>query len=92
MALEISRLIFPKKLTNRFPTKLETLKAFLYEKQKFSNKNLSKKETSNSIIADIVVKKIQKIYAEAGVTTIRKDLITDKVLKAYKSRISLLKV
>lgn len=90
MALEIGRLIFPKNFENRFPTKLETLRAFLYEKQSYLNENLSKKEPSNSIIADVVAKKIQKIYADAGVKTLRKDVIAKKVMKAYKSRLDLL--
>lgn len=89
MALEITRLFFPKKLKNRFPTKLETLRAFLYEKQNYSNEN--QKKSSNSIIADVVGKKIQKIYANAGVKTLRRDLIAGKVMKAYKSRLYLLK-
>lgn len=92
MAFEISRLIFPKKFSNRFPTKLETLRAFLYEKQNYSKENLSRKEPSNSVIADAVVKQIQKIYANAGVKTlVRKDIIAGKVMKAYESRLELLK-
>ncbi len=79
MAYEIARLFSPKKLTNKFPTKLETLRAFLYEKRKYSNG--SKKEPSNSIIADVVVKQIQKIYAAADVKTLRKDIIVSKVMK-----------
>lgn len=89
MALEVARLFSPKKLTQRFPTKLDTLRAILYEKRKYSNG--SKKETSQSIITDVVVKQIQKIYAAAGVKTLRKDIIASKVMKIYESRLALLK-
>lgn len=91
MALEMNRLIFPKKLCNKFPTKLDTLRAFLYERQIYLDSNLSKKNPPISIIADVVVNSIKSIYSKAGLATLRKDIIKGKVLKVYRSRNKLLK-
>lgn len=91
MSYEISRLIFPAKLTKQFPTKLETLRAFLYEKNRHSKLNATNTKSSDTIVARIIGKQIQKSYEDAGVKTVRNDIITGKVVKAYKSRLDLLK-
>lgn len=88
MASAILRLIYPKKISKQLPTKLETLRAFLYEKRKY--RKASKEELS--IIARVVAKQIKKNYSEAGIDTLRKDIIANQVMKIYNSRLDLLKV
>ena len=45
--------------------------------------NLTEKESDNDVIAEIVLKKVQQQYKLAGIPTVRKDLIRDRVIKVY---------
>lgn len=54
--------------------------------------NVKKKEPKISLIADVVTRKIQKIYSMAGIQVLRKDKIKEKIIKIYNFRKSLLKV
>ncbi len=82
----------PKPLTlNNLPSVLDVIQAFLYEKAKWMVDNRTRKEPTISIIAEIVTGKIQRIYKAAGIATIRKDKIQDKVRKTYNSRLHILK-
>lgn len=83
----------PKKLElNKIPTKLDVLRAFVYEKEKWLSKNKSKKDPGGDLIADILTDKIEKIYHTAGIKPLRKDKIKEKMLKVYQSRMNLLKI
>lgn len=83
----------PKKLTlDKLPKKLDILRAFIYEKEKWQDINRTKKYPGSSLIADILTEKIQIIYNRIGVKPLRKDKIKQKILKIYNSRMDLLKI
>lgn len=85
-------LFTPKRLPDKFPTKLETLQAFLFEKKKWMANNCRKKEPAASVIAGIVTEQIQKVYLRAGIKILQTDRIKAKVVATYKSRLDLLKI
>lgn len=91
MEMEMRFLFSPKKLSDRFPTKLEILQAFMFEKKKWMNDKSSKKEPPVSSIANLITEQIQKIYSIAGVH-LQKDRIKAKVIAIYKYRLELLRI
>lgn len=86
-------LLLPKKLKlNKLPTKLDILRAFAYEKEKWLDKNKTKKNPGSSLIADILTEKLQMSYDSIGIKTLRKDKIKQQILKIYTSRMNILKI
>lgn len=92
MEMEMRFLFSPKKLSIDFPTKLDTLKALMYEKERWMISKSSKKEPQISVIASIVTEQIKNIYSTAGINTLHKDRIKAKVIAIYKSRLELLRI
>lgn len=90
--MDVNGVVIPRKLPNKFPTRLETLQAFLFEKEKWMKDYLSQKDPPNFTIANIVAQKIQRLYLRSGIKTIEKTTINQKVMKIYRSRLSLLKI
>lgn len=91
--MEMRFLFSPKKLSDKLPTKLEILQAFLFEKQKWMINQSTKKEPPNSVVASIIREQIQKIYSNAGIENLlSKDRIKAKIIAIYKSRLDLLRI
>ncbi len=84
-------LFSPKKLPDTFPTKLDILRAFIFEKKKWMKDQSSKKEPPISIIANVITEQIQKIYLATG-TQLQKDRVKAKIITIYKSRLELLRI
>ncbi|CAI5783275.1 Hypothetical predicted protein [Podarcis lilfordi] len=74
------------------PTELDIARCFLHEKQKWMIENSAKKEPDNSIIAEIVVSKVESVYKRASIPTVRKDTIKARVLKVYEKRQSIIRI
>lgn len=84
---------WPKALNlKNLPSHLDVIQEFLYEKAKWMAELQTQKEPTISEISEVVTEKIQRIYNAAGIKTIRKDKIKKNVIKAYNSRLTLLKV
>lgn len=86
-------LLSPKKLQlDKLPTKLDVLRGFVYEIEKWKEKHKTKQNPGSSLIADILTEKIQRIYHNADIKPLRKDKIKEKIQKVYSSRMNLLKI
>lgn len=86
-------LYVPKPLSlNKIPSYLDVLQGFIHEKAKWMSNACTREEPRVSIIAGIVTEKLQRIYRAAEIETIRKDKIKSKVVNAYNSRLTLLKI
>lgn len=91
--MNYSCLFSPKKLrVNKVPSKLDILRAFIFEKEKWLEDNDTIKEPENSLIADILTEKIQRVHCIAAVKNLRKDKIKDRIIKISNSRMNLLKI
>ena len=63
----------------------------MFQKQQWIIENLTEKEPDNNVIAEIVLKKVQQ-YKLAGIPTIYKDLIKERVSKVYMKCLILQKI
>lgn len=73
----------PKKLSeSKLPTKLDIIRACLFEKKT----SPGKKRLTLDDAADIVTKQVQRIYLDVGIGTVRKDKIKCEVKKCFNSR------
>lgn len=92
MEMEMRFLLSSKKLPNKFPTKLDTLKAFMYEKERWMINRSTKKDPPISVIASVLTEQIKKIYSTAGIKTLGTHRIKAKIIAIYKSRLELLRI
>lgn len=89
----MSALLTAKKLKlTKLPKKIDILRAFIYEKEKWLEKNKTKKDPGSSLIADVLTEQLQITYSTVGVKPLRKDKIKQKILKIYNSRMNILKI
>lgn len=92
MEMELRFMFSPKKLSTKIPTKLDVLKAFMYERERWMVNQSTKKGPPNYVIAAKVTEQIKEIYTAAGIKTIQDDRIKAKVISIYKSRLELLRI